>query len=82
MPAPLQLGFTDYEQAYAKKRTRRQRFLEEMEATLPWEAFLGLIQPIYHQPSAKGGRPPFPLEVMLRIHLGSAPPSGVTQEVL
>jgi len=69
MPAPLQLGFTDYEQAYAKKRTRRQRFLEEMEATLPWEAFLGLIQPIYHQPSAKGGRPPFPLEVMLRIHL-------------
>jgi len=40
-----------------------------MEATLPWEAFLGLIQPIYHQPSAKGGRPPCPLEVMLRIHL-------------
>lgn len=69
MHAPLQLGFTDYEQTYAKKQTRRQRFLEEMEATLPWEAFLALIQPIYHQPTAKGGRPPFPLEVMLRIHL-------------
>ena len=26
MAAPLQLGFTDYEQIYAKKRTRRQRF--------------------------------------------------------
>ena len=40
MAAPLQLGFTDYEQIHAKKRTRRQRFLDEMEATVPWEAFL------------------------------------------
>jgi transposase, IS5 family len=69
MAAPLQLGFTDYEQTYAKKKTRRQRFLDEMEATVPWDAFLALISPAYHRPSAKGGRPPFPLEVMLRIHL-------------
>ena len=40
-----------------------------MEATLPWELFLSLIRPVYHQPSAKGGRPPIRLEVMLRIHL-------------
>jgi len=52
-----------------KKRTRRQRFLEEMEITVPWEAFLALIKPVYHKPSSKGGRPPIPLEVMLRIHL-------------
>ncbi len=39
MAAPLQLGFTDYEHIYAKKRTRRQRFLDEMEITVPWEAF-------------------------------------------
>ncbi|QPN59138.1 IS5 family transposase [Synechococcus sp. CBW1002] len=69
MAAPLQLGFTDYEQTYAKKKTRRQRFLDEMEATVPWDAFLALISPVYHRPSAKGGRPPFPLVVMLRIHL-------------
>ena len=69
MAAPLQLGFTDYEQTYAKKKTRRQRFLDEMEATVPWDAFLALISPVYHRPSTKGGRPPFPLEVMLRIHL-------------
>ncbi len=69
MAIPLQLGFADYEQTYAKKKTRRQIFLEQMEATLPWELFLTLIHPVYHQPSAKGGRPPFPLEVMLRIHL-------------
>ena len=40
MAAPLQLGFTDYEQTYAKKKTRRQRFLDEMEATVPWDASL------------------------------------------
>ena len=69
MADPLQLGFTDYEQIYAKKRTRRQRFLDEMEITVPWEAFLALIEPVYHKPSSKGGRPPIPLDVMLRIHL-------------
>jgi IS5 family transposase len=69
MAAPIQLGFTDYEQIFAKKRTRRQRFLGEMEATVPWEAFLALIEPVYHKPSRKGGRPAIPLEVMLRIHL-------------
>ena len=60
MAVPLQLGFTDYEQIYAKKKTRRQRFLEEMEITIPWEAFLALIEPVYHKPSSKGGRPPGP----------------------
>jgi transposase, IS5 family len=70
MPIPLQLCFADYEQTYAKKKTRwRQKFLEQMEATLPRDLFLSLIRPVYHQPSARSGRPPFPLEVMLRIHL-------------
>ena len=69
MSTRLQLGFTDYEQIHAKKRTRRQRFLDEMEATVPWEAFLALIEPAYCKPSRKGGRPPIPLEVKLRIHL-------------
>jgi len=40
MAAPLQLGFTDYEQIFAKKRTHRQRFLDVMEATVPWEVML------------------------------------------
>ena len=47
--------FSDYEQVYAKKRTRRQIFLDEMEATIPWDDFHALIRPVYHQPSAKGG---------------------------
>ena len=39
-----------------------------MEATIPWDDCHALIRPLYHHPSAKGGRSPFPLEVMLRIH--------------
>ena len=36
-----------------------------MEATILWDDFHALIRPLDHLPSAKGGRPPFPLEVML-----------------
>jgi len=52
MAPPLQLGFTDYEQTYAKKKTRRQIFLEEMEVTFPWDSFRALIQPVYYKPTA------------------------------
>lgn len=64
-----QLGFGDYEQSTAKKRTKRQRFLAEMEAVVPWKALLELIEPYYPKTSSKGGRPPYPLATMLRIHL-------------
>jgi hypothetical protein len=66
----LQLWFSDREQVCAKKKQKRlQIFLDEIEATIPWDDFHALIHPVYHQPSAKGGRPQFALEVMLRIHL-------------
>jgi IS5 family transposase len=64
-----QLGFGDYEQATAKKRTRRERFLSEMEKVVPWKALIDLIEPFYPKTSSKGGRPPYPLSTMLRIHL-------------
>jgi transposase, IS5 family len=64
-----QLGFGDYEQATAKKRTRRERFLGEMEKVVPWKALLELFEPLYPKTSSKGGRPPYPLATMLRIHL-------------
>jgi IS5 family transposase len=64
-----QLGFGDYEQTTAKKRTRRERFLAEMEAVVPWKALIDLIEPHYPKATSKGGRPPYPLETMLRIHL-------------
>jgi IS5 family transposase len=31
-----QLGFGDYEQTTARKRTKRERFLAKMEAVVPW----------------------------------------------
>jgi len=64
-----QLGFTDYELTTAKKRTKREKFLAEMEAVVPWQALIDLIEPHYPKASKKGGRPPYPLATMLRIHL-------------
>ena len=64
-----QSGFSDEEKFTAKKQTRRERFLGEMEAVVPWKPLIDLIDPYYPKPSRKGGRPPYPLETMLRIHL-------------
>jgi IS5 family transposase len=40
-----QLGCGDYEQFTAKKRTRREHFLAEMEAVVPWQFLIDLIEP-------------------------------------
>ena len=64
-----QLGFSDYEQTTAKKQTKREKFLAEMEVVVPWEMLIGLIKPHYPKTSKKGGRPPYQLATMLRIHL-------------
>ena len=64
-----QLGFGDYEQTTAKKRTKREKFLAEMDQVVPWPALITLIEPHYPKTGSKGGRPPYPLATMLRIHL-------------
>ncbi|OYV01978.1 MAG: IS5/IS1182 family transposase [Burkholderiales bacterium PBB5] len=48
------------------KRTRKREFLDEMERVVPWRALIDLITPF--APDGKRGRPPFPVETMLRIH--------------
>jgi IS5 family transposase len=48
------------------KTTRREQFLTEMDAIIPWPELLELIEP--HYPKAGKGRPPLGLEKMLRIH--------------
>jgi hypothetical protein len=48
------------------KVTRRERFLAEMDAVIPWQRLLALIEPRY--PKAGKGRQPHPMERMLRIH--------------
>jgi IS5 family transposase len=51
------------------KKTRKEVFLDEMNQVVPWSALVALVVPHArgaHQ--ALGGRPPFPIETMLRIH--------------
>jgi IS5 family transposase len=51
------------------KRTRKRVFLDEMNLVVPWTQLVDLIQPFAARATgAKGGRPPFPVETMLRIH--------------
>jgi transposase, IS5 family len=67
-----QLGFADFEQTTAKKRTKREKFLAEMDAVVPWGALIELIEPYYPKTGSKGARPPYPVATMLRIHLSSS----------
>ncbi|OUL81888.1 IS5 family transposase, partial [Paraburkholderia hospita] len=48
------------------KRTRKREFLDEMTRVVPWQKLIALIEP--HYPKGKTGRPPFPIQTMLRIH--------------
>lgn len=58
----------DQEAGFAQHRkpTRRDTFLQTMQAIVPWPALCEVIEP--HYPKAGNGRPPIGLERMLRIH--------------
>ena len=65
-----QLSFTDLEAGLRRKtrKTHVERLTERLEELVPWTALQDLIRPLYH-PSGRRGRQPFPLDLMLRIHL-------------
>ncbi len=48
------------------KRTRKREFLAQMEHVVPWAALVQIVAP--HSSEGKKGRPPFPIETMLRVH--------------
>lgn len=48
------------------KKTRREKFLEEMDEVMPWAQLQTLIEPYY--PKEGKGRPPVGLRIMLRIY--------------
>ena len=50
-----QLGFFVYEQSTAKKRTKKEKFLAEMDQVVPRQILLDLIEPVYPKASSKGG---------------------------
>ena len=49
-----------------EKVTRRERFLGEMQAAVPWARLVALIEPFY--PAGKRGRPPLGVGLMLRVY--------------
>ena len=63
-----QLSFASLDYAAKKKHTKRDVFLAEMAAVVPWVALEAVIEPHYPKAGPNGGRRPFPLAVMLRIY--------------
>jgi len=50
------------------KRTRKQQFLAEMDAVVPWQRLVALVEPVQPKMGARGGQQPYSAETMLRIH--------------
>jgi len=40
-----QIGFSDYELITAKNQTKRDKFFGRVEAAVPWQALITLIEP-------------------------------------
>ena len=56
-----QRGFEKY-----GRKSKRERFLEEMEQIVPWAELQALVEPYY--PKGENGRPPIGLSIMLRVY--------------
>src|SRR5438876_12199263 len=56
-----QTGFEKY-----GRKTKRERFLEEMQQVVPWAELQALVEP--HYPKGENGRPPVGLSIMLRVY--------------
>ena len=63
-----QLSFATLDYAGKKKRTKRDAFLAEMAAAVPWSVLEAVIAPHYPKEGPQGGRRAFPIAVMLRIY--------------
>ena len=48
------------------KKTRKREFLDQMQEVVPWKDLVALIAP--YAPEGRKGRPPYPVEMLLRIH--------------
>lgn len=65
-----QLSFTDIEYGKRRRVSKREQFLETMDATIPWQVWVGLIEPHYYsERPGKRGRKAKPVETMLRMYL-------------
>ena len=60
------LSFASLAYDNKKKKTKREKFLQEMDEVIPWKDLIEIIEKYY--PKAGDGRQPMPLERMLRIY--------------
>jgi len=72
-----QLSFASLDFASKKKCTKRDVFLTEMAAVVPWTALEAIIEPHYPKVGPQGGRRPFPIAVIVAHLL----PAAVVQPV-
>ncbi len=61
-----QTTFADIENASRKRITKRDAFLREMDAAMPWSDFVNIVKPHYFE--GKRGRKPVGIEKMLRMY--------------
>jgi transposase, IS5 family len=59
-------SFAEVEYGAKKKQTRRDKFLADMDAVVPWSRLVERLGPLY--PKGERGRPPVLLERMLRVY--------------
>ena len=65
-----QPSFTDVEYGNRRRVSRREKFLETMDATIPWAGWVVVIEPHYYADGpGKRGRKAKPVETMLRMYL-------------
>src|SRR4030043_1026500 len=60
------LSFASLAYDNKKKKTKREKFLQEMDRVIPWKDLTQIIEEYY--PKAGNGRQPMLLEMMLRIY--------------
>ena len=62
-----QLTFAEAEYNVKKRKTRREKFLERMDNLIPWDRFERQLAKKYSK--GNRGRKPYPMKVMLRVHV-------------
>lgn len=61
-----QTTFSDIENASRRRVTKRDEFLRQMDAAIPWAALVALVKPHYYE--GRRGRKPIGVERMLRMY--------------
>lgn len=47
-----QPSFTDIEYSQRRRTTRRETFLTTMDQVIPWDEWIGLVEPVYYNKTA------------------------------